>query len=109
MPSPEAAAPWPACPSPDFAAACGCRSRGPPWPVGWTFSIDVDSGRINNLIQTDTAINPGNSGGPLLDGAGRVIGLNTAIASSSEGLGFAIPINAAHSLIQQATASSASL
>jgi S1-C subfamily serine protease len=48
------------------------------------------------MIQTDAAINPGNSGGPLLDSAGRLIGVNTAIVSTSgasAGLGFAVPVN----------------
>ena len=51
---------------------------------------------IKNVIQTDAAINPGNSGGPLLDSAGRLIGMNTAIFSpsgSSAGIGFAIPVD----------------
>lgn len=50
---------------------------------------------LEELIQTDAAINPGNSGGPLLDSSGRVIGINTAVASSAENIGFALPINVA--------------
>jgi S1-C subfamily serine protease len=67
-------------------------------------SITVESGRINNLIQTDAAINPGNSGGPLLDGNGNVVGINTAVAGSAQGIGFAIPINIARPIMQQALA-----
>ena len=67
-------------------------------------SITVQSGRINNLIQTDAAINPGNSGGPLLDGNGNVVGINTAVAGSAQGIGFAIPVNIARPIMQQALA-----
>jgi S1-C subfamily serine protease len=57
---------------------------------------------LSGLIQTDAAINPGNSGGPLLDGGGAVFAINTAVATSAEGLGFAIPISAASDLIDLA-------
>jgi serine protease Do len=67
-------------------------------------SINVSGAQLNNLIQTDAAINPGNSGGPLLDAAGNVIGINTALASSANGIGFAIPINIARPITQQALA-----
>ena len=59
---------------------------------------------LNNLIQTDAAINPGNSGGPLLDAGANVIGINTAIAADSNGIGFAIPIDIARPIMDQAVA-----
>ena len=68
-------------------------------------SVTVENGdQLNNLIQTDAAINPGNSGGPLLDAAGDVIGINTAVATDSNGIGFAIPIDIARPIMRQALA-----
>jgi serine protease Do len=63
-----------------------------------------DNVRFQDFIQTDAAINPGNSGGPLLNLRGEIVGINTAIASSSggsEGIGFTIPINMAMHVAQQ--------
>lgn len=57
--------------------------------------------KLDNVIQTDTAISPGNSGGPLLDSSGRVIGVNTAVSSEGENIGFAIPVNIIKTLLQE--------
>jgi serine protease Do len=57
---------------------------------------------LRDLIQTDAAINPGNSGGALVDVDGTLIGINTAIAGDAQGIGFAIPINLARPIMQQA-------
>jgi len=66
-------------------------------------SIDNDRGGvIEHLIQTDAAINPGNSGGPLIDSAGRMIGINTAIFSpsgASAGVGFAVPVDTVNRVV----------
>jgi serine protease Do len=82
-------------------------TRGIVSGLGRTVTVrDDTTGRpvdLKDLIQTDAAINPGNSGGPLLDGTGAVVGINTAVASSAEGLGFAIPIEKAAALISRAT------
>ncbi len=67
--------------------------------------IKAATGRtIQGVIQTDAAINPGNSGGPLLDSAGRVIGVNTAIYSpsgASSGIGFAVPIDVVNRVVPE--------
>lgn len=67
--------------------------------------LPTESGReIRGVIQTDAAINPGNSGGPLLDSAGRLIGVNTAIISgtgSYAGIGFAVPVDVVNEVVPQ--------
>ena len=71
---------------------------------GRTITTNGSERPLTNLIQTDAAINPGNSGGPLLDANGNVVGINTAIATNSNGIGFAIPIDVARPIMAQAVA-----
>nr|WP_240159788.1 trypsin-like peptidase domain-containing protein [Paenibacillus aceris] len=68
-----------------------------------TISIDDEQGTRNykHLLQTDTAINPGNSGGPLLNLNGEVIGINTAVNSEAQGMGFAIPASTISSVVEK--------
>jgi len=70
-------------------------------------SLEENGVTIQHLIQTDAAINPGNSGGPLLDSAGRLIGVNTAIYSPSgayAGIGFAVPVDTINRVVPQVIA-----
>jgi len=88
---------------------------GNPFGLDWSLTTGVvsalnralpteDGREIDHLIQTDAAINPGNSGGPLLDSAGRLIGINTAIFSPSgayAGVGFAVPVDTVNRVVPQ--------
>jgi serine protease Do len=90
---------------------------GNPFEIGQTVTMGIVSAlgrngfdfgdpenRIQNFIQTDAAINPGNSGGALVDTEGRLVGINTAIKTSSdgnEGIGFAVPINMARQVMER--------
>jgi len=99
--------PVPVGTSHDLRVGQSVYAIGNPFGLDWTLTtgvvsaldraLDNDDGTtIEHLIQTDAAINPGNSGGPLLDSAGRLIGMNTAIYSpsgASAGIGFAVPID----------------
>lgn len=101
--------------SSDLQVGQNAYAIGSPFGLDNTFSTGVISAlgrtiasqtdrRIRNVIQTDAAINPGNSGGPLLDSAGRLIGVNTAIISpsgTSAGIGFAIPIDEVRRIVPQ--------
>lgn len=72
--------------------------------LGREINSAVTDRPIQGVIQTDAAINPGNSGGPLLDSAGRLIGINTAIVSTSgsyAGLGFAVPVDTVNRIVPQ--------
>jgi putative serine protease PepD len=65
-------------------------------------TVHADGGpSLEGLLQTDAAINPGNSGGPLVDAAGRLVGINTVAASSAENVGFAISIDEARPVINE--------
>jgi serine protease Do len=74
---------------------------GNPLGLEWTITAGIVSakgrelgnGPYDNFMQTDASINPGNSGGPLINMDGEVIGINTAIIASAQGLGFAVPVN----------------
>lgn len=88
---------------------------GNPFGLDWTLTTGVVSALdrsltgetgtlIQHLVQTDAAINPGNSGGPLLDSAGRLIGMNTAIYSpsgASAGVGFAVPVDTVNRVVPE--------
>ena len=88
---------------------------GSPFGLDQTLTTGVISGldrtmtsvvgsRIRGVVQTDAAINPGNSGGPLLDSSGRLIGINTALVSTSgsaAGIGFAVPVDTINRIVPQ--------
>jgi len=81
---------------------------GNPFGLSHTVTVGVLSGKgrvlggtYDQFLQTDASINPGNSGGPLFDTQGRVVGINTAIASDGQGIGFAIPVNQARLVAEQ--------
>ncbi len=61
----------------------------------------IGAGPYDDFIQTDASINPGNSGGPLMNYYGEVVGINTAIVASGQGIGFAVPINMAKEILVQ--------
>jgi S1-C subfamily serine protease len=108
-------APLPLGSSHDLRVGQKVFAIGNPFGLDWSLtsgivsalnrSLDEDQGRtIEHLIQTDAAINPGNSGGPLLDSAGRLIGMNTAIYSpngANAGIGFAVPVDTINRIVPQ--------
>jgi S1-C subfamily serine protease len=108
--------PLPIGSSQDLRVGQTALAIGNPFGLDWTLTTGVVSaldrslptedgrGLIEHLIQTDAAVNPGNSGGPLLDSAGRLIGVNTMIFSpsgASAGVGFAIPVDTVNRVVPQ--------
>ena len=116
---PEKIRPLPVGTSADLQVGQHVFAIGNPFGLDHTLSAGVISGLgreimsvgrrpIQGVIQTDAAINPGNSGGPLLDSAGRLIGVNTAIYSPSganAGVGFAVPVDSVQVVVPQLIAS----
>ncbi|GAC1358959.1 MAG: trypsin-like peptidase domain-containing protein [Ktedonobacteraceae bacterium] len=87
---------------------------GNPYGLNWTVTagvvsalgrtLDVPGSRkMVNLIQTDTSINPGNSGGPLVDSAGRIVGITTAMLPMAQGLGFSVPLDTIKAVVARVT------
>src|SRR5687767_8071469 len=111
----NAPAPIPVGSSNDVQVGQKVFAIGNPFGLDWTLTTGIvsaldrsltgEDGRvIQHLIQTDAAINPGNSGGPLLDSAGRLIGMNTAIFSpsgASAGVGFAVPVDTVNRVVPE--------
>jgi len=109
----EKLAPLPLGSSRDLVVGQRSYAIGYPFDLEQTLTTGVVSGldrrirsqsnlNINGVIQTDAAINPGNSGGPLLDSSGRLIGVNTAIASATganTGVGFAVPVDTVNRIV----------
>lgn len=112
---PASAAPTPVGRSDDLKVGQAVFAIGNPFGLSRTLTTGVISaldrrlptaaGReVDGVIQTDAAINPGNSGGPLIDSAGRLIGINTAIISQSgsfAGIGFAVPVDVVNQIVPQ--------
>ena len=112
-------APLPIGTSADLKVGQKVFAIGNPFGLDWSLTTGVvsalnrtlpsedGSAAIQDLVQTDAAINPGNSGGPLLDSAGRLIGVNTAIFSPSgayAGVGFAVPVDTVNRVVPQLVA-----
>jgi S1-C subfamily serine protease len=108
-------APLPVGTSRDLRVGQKVFAIGNPFGLDWTLTSGIVSAlerelpskegtAIRGLIQTDAAINPGNSGGPLIDSAGRLIGVNTAIFSpsgASAGIGFAVPVDTVNRVVPE--------
>ena len=111
----SAAVPIPVGTSHDLQVGQKAYAIGNPFGLDWTLTVGIvsaldrsitgENGVLNqHLVQTDAAINPGNSGGPLLDSAGRLIGMNTAIYSpsgGSAGVGFAVPVDTINRVVPE--------
>ncbi len=111
----KSAVPIPIGTSHDLQVGQKVYAIGNPFGLDWTLTTGIvsaldrsltgESGAlIQHLVQTDAAINPGNSGGPLLDSAGRLIGMNTAIYSpsgASAGVGFAVPVDTVNRVVPE--------